>query len=132
MMKRVTWFVGGAVAGAAGAGYAKKKVKQKAAQLAPSNVARSAIAKARAKGHDVAEAVRDGRRAMKAKEFELKARLHGTAATTDGSGDELAPDDQALVDGLPVEPGQIIVLRQVRTNEQVGPRRTSRRTHRGP
>ncbi len=28
MMKRITWFVGGAAAGVAGANYATKKVKQ--------------------------------------------------------------------------------------------------------
>jgi hypothetical protein len=35
MMRRVTWFVGGVVAGAAGAGYAKKKVREATAQLTP-------------------------------------------------------------------------------------------------
>lgn len=127
MMKRVTWFVTGAVAGVAGAGYAKRKVKRAAAQLAPVHVAKSAVAKVRDRSRDVAEAVRDGRQAMKAKESELKARLAGTAASL---ADELEPDDQVLVDGLPVEPGQVIVLRQVRDNEQVGPRRSSRRARR--
>ncbi len=127
MIKRISWFVSGAVAGVAGAGYAKRKVKKTAAQLAPIHVAKSAVAKVRDKGHDVAEAVRDGRLAMKAKESELKARLHGTAASL---SDELEPDDQVLVDGMPVSPGQVIVLRQVRDNEQVGPRRSSRRARR--
>ena len=35
MMKRLTWFVGGAVAGAAGVTVAKRKVKQAATQLTP-------------------------------------------------------------------------------------------------
>lgn len=130
-MKRVTWFVSGAVAGVAGAGYAKKKVKATAAQLAPVHVAKSAVSKVRARGNDVAEAVRDGRQAMKAREAELKARLNGTAAPlADELADQLSADDQILVDGRPVEPGQVIVLRQVRDNEQVGPRRSSRRTRR--
>ena len=42
MMKRITWFVGGAAAGVAGANYATKKVKQTAAQISPGQVARSA------------------------------------------------------------------------------------------
>lgn len=132
MMKRVTWFVSGAVAGVAGAGYAKKKVKETAAQLAPVHVAKSAVSKVRDRGADVVDAVREGRQAMKAKETELKARLNGTAAPlTDELVDELSADDQILVDGRPVQPGQVIVLRQVRDNEQVGPRRSSRRTRRG-
>jgi len=132
MMKRVTWFVSGAVAGVAGAGYAKKKVKATAAQLAPVNVAKSAVAKVRDRGSEVVDAVRDGRQAMKSKEAELKAKLNGTAAPlADELVDELSADDQILVDGRPVQPGQVIVLRQVRDNEQVGPRRSSRRTRRG-
>ncbi|MEO6122107.1 MAG: hypothetical protein ABIR32_00250 [Ilumatobacteraceae bacterium] len=128
MMKRVTWFVSGAVAGVAGTGYAKRKVKATAAQLAPVNVAKSAVAKVRDRRNDVVEAVRDGRQAMKAKEAELKARLHGTTAPiAEELADPLSADDQIVVDGHPVEPGQVIVLRQVRDNEQVGPRRNSRR-----
>ena len=132
MMKRVTWFVSGAVAGVVGAGYAKKKVKATAAQLAPVHVAKSAVAKVRDRGSEVVDAVRDGRQAMKSKEAELKAKLNGTAAPlADELVDELSADDQILVDGRPVQPGQVIVLRQVRDNEQVGPRRSSRRTRRG-
>ncbi|HEY4332471.1 MAG TPA: hypothetical protein VGM78_07875 [Ilumatobacteraceae bacterium] len=128
MIKRLTWFVSGAVAGVAGVGYAKKKVKETAVQLAPVNVAKSAATKAKSRGLEVVDAVREGRDAMRAKEAELRARLHGNASTL---ADELAPEDQVLVDGRPVEPGQVIVLRQVRDNEHVGPRRTSRRTRRG-
>ena len=132
MMKRVTWFVSGAVAGVAGAGYAKKKVRETASQLAPAHVARTAVARVRDRGSDVVDAVREGRRAMQDREAELKARLHGTAAPlTEELADQLAADDQILVDGRPVQPGQVIVLRQVRDNEQVGPRRSSRRTRRG-
>jgi hypothetical protein len=104
MIKRLTWFLGGALAGAAGAGIAKKKVKQKAAELAPVNVARGAAGRVR-------EAVAEGRRAMRAKEAELRARLEGRAGVL---ADELDEGDAVLVDGTPVEPGQVIVLRQVR------------------
>ena len=126
MMKRVSWFVGGAVAGVAGAGYAKRKVKETAAQLAPTNVAKAAVAKVRHRGADVADAVREGREAMRAKETELRARLHGSTEVVEA----LEPEDLVLVDGRPVEPGKVIVLRQVR-DEHSGPRRHSRRTRRG-
>lgn len=127
MIKRLTWFVGGAVAGVTGAGYAKRKVKETASQLAPTNVARSAVAKVRARTHDVVDAVRDGREAMHAREAELRAKLDGTSTTL---ADELDPDDYVLVDGHPVEPGQVVVLRQVRDNH-AGQRRSSRRKRRG-
>ena len=38
MIKRLTWFVGGAVAGVAGVGVAKRKVKQAATQLTPKHI----------------------------------------------------------------------------------------------
>ena len=127
MIKRLTWFVGGAVAGVASAGYAKRKVKETASQLAPGNVARTAVAKVRERTHDVVDAVRDGREAMHAKEAELRARLDGSSTTL---ADELDPDDSVLVDGRAVEPGQVIVLRQLRDDHN-GPRRASRRIRRG-
>lgn len=110
-MKRVTWFVGGVVAGAAGAGVAKRKVKQKASELAPVTVARNAVDRVR-------DAVAEGRQAMRAKEAELRARLEGRAEPL-----ELDEGDSVLVEGRPVEPGQVIVLRQV---GQQGPRRRHR------
>lgn len=137
MMKRISWFISGAVAGIAGAGYTKRKLKATASHLAPTNVARAAVAKVRASSHDVVAAVRDGRDAMYAKETELWARVHGRAdspAIETGPDDQVlvvGPDDQVLVDGHPVEPGQVIVLREVRDNDHAGPRRNSRRTRRG-
>ena len=44
MLKRLTWFTTGAIAGVAGAGFAKRKVKQTAAQLAPSGLLTSVSA----------------------------------------------------------------------------------------
>jgi len=136
-MKRISWFISGAVAGIAGAGYTKRKLKATASHLAPTNVARAAVAKVRASSHDVVAAVRDGRDAMHAKETELWARVHGrddSPAIETGPDDQVlvvGPDDQVLVDGHPVEPGQVIVLREVRDNDHAGPRRNSRRTRRG-
>ena len=126
MMKRITWFVGGVAAGAIGAGRAKRKVRSVASELAPVQVARRATDKVRQRGHDVAEAVREGRRAMRVKELELRARVDGRASTLADELDEIDGDTAVLVDGQPVEPGQVIVLRQVRDADRTAPRRSSR------
>lgn len=128
MMKRVTWFVSGAIAGVAGASYTKKKVKATASQLAPSNIAKTAVAKVKDKGHDVIDAVRDGRDAMKEKEAELRARL---GSDGDNDNDEPTTIEVIATEAVPVKPGQVIVLQQIRDNEINGPRRTSRRGRRG-
>jgi hypothetical protein len=109
MMKRLSWFVGGVAAGAAGAGYAKKKVKHTAAQLAPVNVAKRAAGSIRDQGRHVVDAIREGRTAMHSKEDELRARRDARVETLD---DRLEPGDQLLVDGRPVETGRVIVLKQ--------------------
>lgn len=113
MMKRVTWFMGGAVAGVAGASIAKKKVKQAATHLAPRNVVHSATGRVR-------DAFGEGRRAMRAKETELRARLEGRATSL---ADDLDDGDEVLVDGRPVLPGQVIVLKQVRDRDDERRRR---------
>ncbi len=109
MMKRITWFVGGAAAGVAGANYATKKVKQTAAQISPANVARSAATKARAKSRDVVGAVREGRQVMRHHEDELRAKRDGRLESL---ADHVAPGDQVFVDGVPVESGRVIVMRR--------------------
>lgn len=110
-MRRVTWFVAGTAAGAAGATYAAKKVKQTAAQLAPRNVARGAATRARQGSRNVVEAIREGRTAMRVKEDELKARRDARVEPVDG---RLEPGEQLLIDGEPVESGRVIVLKQKR------------------
>jgi len=134
MLKRVSWFVSGAIAGIAGAGFAKRKVKQTAAQLAPTNIAKTAAAKVREKGHDVADAVRDGRDAMRAKESELRAKLVGEPA-----GEDVHADDLDTLEGLPGDQrgaasGRVIIIEQPLVGDErddrddrVGPRRHSRR-----
>ncbi len=77
MTRRITWFVSGAIAGVAGTRYAKNKLKATASQLTPAKVVKGAVTRVRDRGHDLAEAVRDGRQAMHAREVELRARLHG-------------------------------------------------------
>jgi hypothetical protein len=119
-MRRVTWFVSGALAGAAGVGYAKRKVRATAAQLAPSQVASNAVARARDRVGELADALREGRTAMRMKEAELRAVRDGRP---EALAPELLPGDQLLVDGRPVEPGRVIVLRQVAAEREGAPRR---------
>jgi hypothetical protein len=108
-MKRVTWFAGGVAAGVAGAGYAKKKVKETAAQIAPLNVAKTMVSKAANGGRALADAVREGRHAMHQHEDELRAKREGRLESLE---DHVAPGDQVFVDGQPVESGRVIVMRQ--------------------
>ncbi|MFM8311043.1 MAG: hypothetical protein ACKOAZ_04005 [Ilumatobacteraceae bacterium] len=103
MIRRLVWFVSGAVAGVLGAGYAKRKARAAAEELAPAAVARRAAGRLR-------DAVDEGRRAARTREAELKAQLGGSAHSL---ADDLADGDTVLVDGRRVEPGQVIVLRQV-------------------
>lgn len=109
MMKRVTWFVGGVAAGLASAGYAKKKVKQTASQIAPNQIARSAVGAVRTKSRDVADAVREGRQVMRHTEDELRARREGRLISLD---EQVEPGDQVFVDGVPVDSGRVIVMRR--------------------
>ncbi len=110
-MKRLTWFVSGIAAGAAGASYAKRKVRDAAAQLTPANVAKQAAGRARSGSRRVVEAVREGRGAMRDREDELRARRDRRVESLD---DRLEPGDQLLVDGRPVDTGRVIVLKQKR------------------
>ena len=109
MMRRITWFAGGLAAGVAGAGYAKKKVKETASNFAPAQVAKSAMSTARAKGRDVADAVREGRTVMNNHEDELRARREGRLETLDQHVD---PGDRIFVDGAQVDSARVIVMRQ--------------------
>ena len=121
-MKRVTWFVSGVAAGAAGAGYAKRKVKQTAASLTPVNVARHAASAVRDRGRHLADAVREGKSAMHAREDELRARRDERIDTLD---ERLEPGEQILVDGQPVDTGRVIVLKQPAPEDRRRGRRRS-------
>jgi hypothetical protein len=107
MIKRLTWFLGGAVAGVAGTGIAKRKFKQAATHLTPKNVVHGVTSRVR-------ESVVEGRQAMRAKEAELRARLDGRVLRL---ADDLDVGDEVHVDGIPVEPGQVIVLKQIRDRD---------------
>lgn len=108
MIKRLTWFVGGVAAGATGANYAKKKVKEKAAQVSPAGVARSAAGRVKNTAATVVDALREGRDAMGQHEDELKARRDGRLVSLD---DHVSPGDQVFVDGVEVESGRVVVMR---------------------
>lgn len=128
MIKRLTWFVGGAAAGAAGAGYAKQQVTRRvrraadqvSEQLAPANLARNAASTARHRASDLIDAVREGRAAMHYKEDELKARRDLRVETLD---EHLDPGDQLLVDGQPVDADRVIVLKPRDSARSRKPRR---------
>jgi hypothetical protein len=117
MITRVTWFVAGAAAGAVGAAYTRRKVKRVADQLTPVNVARSVAGRARARGADVVEALREGRAAMRVREDQLRAER-----------DTDAPRAGVAIGGN--APAQIIVLSDVRQLEQLA--REATRPDRAP
>ena len=109
MMRRTVWFVGGVAAGAAGAGYAKRKVTAAARKLAPANVAAGAVGRSSGPARRVADAVREGRAAAQVRERELRAERDGRLVRI---GDHLHPGDEVLVDGEPVESGRVILMRR--------------------
>ena len=100
MITRATWFVAGAAVGAVGASYTRRKVKAVAEQMTPVNVARGVAIRARTRGQDLVEAMREGRSAMRAKEDQLRAGRDADAVA------------------LPPA-AQIIVLSDVRQLEQL-------------
>lgn len=67
MFKRVIWFGVGAAAGASGSVWAQRKVKAQIERVQPSRLVESA-------GDVVRQAVRDGRDAMRDREFDLRQR----------------------------------------------------------
>jgi hypothetical protein len=73
-MRRATWFTLGAAAGVSGSAYARRKWREAAERYRPVTVARTAAVRVRNRGHDLADAVREGKLAMAAKEAELRAR----------------------------------------------------------
>ncbi len=108
-MRRVVWFAGGLVTGAAGVGYARRKVVSTARRMAPTNVARTTVGSVRRSGQRVADAVREGRSAARTRERELRAERDGRLVRL---RDHLHPEDEVLVDGQPVESGRVILLRR--------------------
>ena len=116
MMKRVTWFAGGVVAGVATARIREAQgqghgVADRTLPRWPDPPADNMLAKSR----DVLDAVREGRMVMKHTEDELHARRDGRLVSLD---EHVGPDDQVFVDGVPVESGRVIVMRPKRPATQ--------------
>ncbi len=75
MLKRLRWFVMGAVAGAAGTLWAMAYGRSKVQELAPAHVAGELAARARTRLDDVRDALFEARLAMREREAELRAEL---------------------------------------------------------
>lgn len=113
MIKRFVWFVSGLVTGVMAVVFTGRKVRRrvdKVTNLTPIKVVRDATSSVRNTVSDMGDAVREGRDAMRHKEAELRARVEGRATPLD---EELEASDAVLVDGEPVEPGRVVVLRQI-------------------
>jgi hypothetical protein len=107
-MKRLVWFSLGVAAGAAAPAYAKRKARAAAERYRPVNMAKGAVDR-------VAEAVREGRAAMAAREAQLRTSL-----------------DESSTDGGEARPGVVVEAVEVDTVAlwragRAGPRRRSRR-----
>jgi len=107
MMKRLVWFTAGAVAGAGGSAYLRRKARQAANRYRPVSMAKGAVDR-------VADAVREGRAAMVAREAELRA-----AQEPPGAPSVVVVETAAVELVPPVPPADRRVGR--------GPRRRSRR-----
>ena len=132
MIKRLVWFVSGAVAGISGALFAGKKVRRTVTGLGPVKVINRAASSTRSRVTTLTDAWSTGKEAMYDKENELKARRDGRVETLSSHShlDPLQPGDEVLVDGQRVEPSRVIVLRQV--DEPTQPRRSRLTRHRRP
>lgn len=129
MIKRFMWFVSGVVAGVGGVVFTGRRVKRKVVSFAPVKVVGRATEATRSRLGRIGDAYREGRDAMREREDELKARRDGRLEqlSTVEPIDPLGPDDQILVDGRRIEPGRVIVLRQMDETPARHRRRHSRR-----
>jgi len=131
MIKRLIWFVSGVVAGISGVLFAGKRVKRSVTSFTPIKVAQRAAQTTRSRLSSVADAFREGRDAMRDKEFEMKAKRDGRVESLDqlGSLRPLQPGDELLIDGKKIEPGRVIVLREDMHRGRTKPKRL---THHRP
>lgn len=132
MIKRLVWFVSGAVAGVGGVVFAGKKVRRTVTELTPVKVVNRAAKSTKSRFDSIADAWSAGKDAMHDKEHELKARRDGRfdSLSSDSRLEPLQPGDEILVDGERVEPGRVIVLRQVDEPQKI--RRSRSPRHRRP
>ncbi len=121
MFKRVTWFVAGAVTGAGGSVYARRKAKEAASKYRPVTIARNTAVRVKGRAADVVEAVRDGRTAMREREAELRDELDDRTAASSPQLRVVRADIVAELEDASeamVEPGR---------RGRAGPRRRARR-----
>lgn len=123
MIKRFVWFVGGTIAGVTGTLVAGRRVKRRVRTLAPVRVVQETTSSLRRRVADLGEAIDEGRQVMQAREAELRARVDGRVSSLSDVDRPISDRDSLLVDGEPVEPGRVVVLRDV--NEE-RPRRRRR------
>lgn len=83
-MRRLFWLGVGAVAGASGTIWAERKVRSQLEQLGPDHLVVAAGNKAKGVGRSVADAVAEGRGAMRDREAELRSS-YDTSARTAGT-----------------------------------------------
>ncbi len=89
MMKRLTWFVTGLVAGAGSVLLIGRRIKRRVADLTPVRMAERAVDRTRTSFGRVKEAFGDGRSAMAERETELRHRyLNDDTPARQGSIDE--------------------------------------------
>ena len=128
MIKRLIWFVSGVVAGISGVLFAGKRVKRSVTSFTPIKVAQRATQSTRSRLNSVADAFREGRDAMRDKEFEMKAKRDGRVESFDQQGSirPLQPGDELLIDGKRIEPGRVIVLREDMPRGRTKPKKLAR------
>ena len=128
MIKRLIWFVSGVVAGISGVLFAGKRVKRSVTSFTPIKVAQQATQSTRSGLNSVADAFREGRDAMRDKEFEMKAKRDGRVESFDQQGSirPLQPGDELLIDGKRIEPGRVIVLREDMPRGRTKPKKLAR------
>lgn len=83
MIKRLTWFVTGAVAGVGSVLIVGRRIKRRVSELAPVRVAERALDKTKESVSRLKRAATDGRDAMREREEELKSRVLGTQVVSD-------------------------------------------------
>ena len=132
MIKRFVWFISGVAAGIGAVLVGGRRVKRKVGSFTPVRVVGRATEATRSRLQRIGDAYREGRDAMHEREDELKARRDGRleTLTTGAPIDPIGPHDELLVDGRRVEPGRVIVLRQMDETTTRGRRRHARRRDR--
>jgi len=78
VFKRIIWMGVGATAGVGASVWANRQVKRTVARLAPDALSREVAGRARTLGRDLADALVEGRQAMREREAELQAKLDAT------------------------------------------------------